>query len=282
MSVGPPTSHVERNFLVNMPQMAMGGLSELWLFKEVGDLHWTLLENGLGRPSSQIQDANGERLYATFTRIRLQSSLRLSEVRENSAVNATGNMARFGGGLFFSEIAMRTGSEQISVKIASSFTMRSSTSSNASLSKGQPVISPDCPIPNLKEVPAIAMEHREMKAFAETPFLHSVEYSIVPQHDINGVNLLYFAAYPAINDICEARCTSNAIDWSMNTSITARDISYYANCDADDIITYRLHTANAVDQKLILVSTLSRKSDGKLMAAIRTEKALKNPGSNPF
>jgi probable biosynthetic protein (TIGR04098 family) len=282
MKAGLALSNLERAYLVNMPQMAMGGLSELWLFKEVGDLHWALLENGLGCPSSQIQDANGERLYATFTRIKLQSTLRLSEVRENSAVSAKGSITRYGGGLFFSDIVLKIGSEQILVGIASSFTMRSLTTSNSSLSKGQPVILPDCPIKNLKEVPSIAMEHREMKAYAEFSVLQSAEYHILPQHDINGVNLLYFAAYPTINDICEARCTSNAIDWSMNTSTTTRDISYYANCDADDVIMYKLHSVETLGERMILYSTLSRKSDSKLMAAIRTVKVLNGPATNPF
>ena len=32
-----------RRLEVNMPHMAIGGLSEHWLFKEMGDMHWNLI-----------------------------------------------------------------------------------------------------------------------------------------------------------------------------------------------------------------------------------------------
>lgn len=272
--------NIERTYRIGMPQMAMGGLSELWLFKEVGDLHWTMLENGLGCSSSEIQDANGDRLYATFTRFKLESSFNFSQILENSVAIASGKIARHGGGLFFGDIKLQIGSQQLSVKIMSSFTKRSSASSNASLYKGQPTISSDCSIFNLTDVPAIALEHREMKVLSNLPVLNSTEYNLIPQHDINGVNLLYFAAYQAINDICEAKCATDSIDWSLNTSTTSRDISYYSNCDAHDVIIYKLHEAQTTDQKVTIVSTLSRKSDGKLMAAIRSEKMINSPSAS--
>ena len=58
-----------RRFSINMPQMAMEGLSESWLLKELGDMHWGMITAGLGSPSSSLKDGSGNRLYATFTRI---------------------------------------------------------------------------------------------------------------------------------------------------------------------------------------------------------------------
>src|SRR5260221_12720939 len=40
MNQAPSSRRVYR---LNMPQMAMGGLSELWLFKEVGGVHWDMI-----------------------------------------------------------------------------------------------------------------------------------------------------------------------------------------------------------------------------------------------
>src|SRR5262249_40970589 len=59
-----------RTYVLNMPQMAISGLSEAWLFKEMGDIHWHLITRNLGTSSSQLRDGEGHRLYATFTRIR--------------------------------------------------------------------------------------------------------------------------------------------------------------------------------------------------------------------
>jgi len=39
-----------RDYHVNLPQMAAGGISESWLFKEIGDLHWSQISKGLGVP----------------------------------------------------------------------------------------------------------------------------------------------------------------------------------------------------------------------------------------
>ena len=32
--------------------------------------------------------------------------------------------------------------------------------------------------------------------------LYECHYEILPPHDINGVGLLYFAAYPSVFDLC--------------------------------------------------------------------------------
>src|SRR5579862_7564179 len=47
----PPIPSEQRTYLLNMPQMAVGGLSESWLFKELGDIHWNMLAKALGQPT---------------------------------------------------------------------------------------------------------------------------------------------------------------------------------------------------------------------------------------
>ena len=90
----------ERHYELNMPQMSLGGLSEAWLFREIGDIHWTMLSSGLESPSSELADANGDRLYATFTRLKLTSTASLLAFAENESITARGKIARFGGGAF--------------------------------------------------------------------------------------------------------------------------------------------------------------------------------------
>jgi chloramphenicol O-acetyltransferase type B len=75
-----------RSYVLNMPQMALTGLSESWVFKEFGDIHWSILAKGLQRPSHLLQDGNGERLYATFTRFQLDATCALASFRENERV----------------------------------------------------------------------------------------------------------------------------------------------------------------------------------------------------
>ena len=40
--------------IVNMPQMAAGGLSENWLFKFCGDLHWQALCHAMDTTSARL------------------------------------------------------------------------------------------------------------------------------------------------------------------------------------------------------------------------------------
>lgn len=256
-----------RSYQVNMPQMAMGGLSESWLFKELGDLHWTLITEGLGEPSSLLADANGARLYPTFTRIRFRSTVPLTSYRENDRLEASGSIARYGGSYFFSDWRFEAGDRRIEASLMSTFTKRAAEESNAALLKGQPVIRPDCAIPVLDAQPPFAAAFREHRAANERPADFSTEYALQPHFDINGVRLLYFAAYPMIVQTCEARTQADPVGWHMDHSVTARDVFYAANCDLHDRITYRRHLRAPGRTE----ASLSRASDGRLMSFVTTE-----------
>lgn len=250
-----------------MPQMAMGGLSESWLFKELGDMHWSMITEGLGAPSSDLLDGSGNRLYATFTRIAI-STQPLASYRENSSLLLrTSSFARFGAGMFFSEIDIAPGTGR--ARLMSSFASREESGVNASLQKGQPSIPSDCTIPQLESYPVFAEEYRARRRHVPAETIFEDEYAIVPQHDINGVGLLYFAAYPIISEICLSRFKDQ-----RQFSATGKDIFYFSNCDDDETILFRLHTwtegSNVVEGDM----SLSRKSDGVLMAYLRTTKQI--------
>jgi probable biosynthetic protein (TIGR04098 family) len=99
--------------------------------------------------------------------------------------------------------------------------------------------------------------------------IFSCEYEIIPQYDINGVGLLYFAAYPIISDICEERFASE-----RNLSTTKRDVFYFRNCDPVETLVFRIHRRQSSDLLVESETSISRKSDGALMARIFTRKAL--------
>jgi probable biosynthetic protein (TIGR04098 family) len=88
---------------------------------------------------------------------------------------------------------------------------------------------------------------------------------------------LYFAAYPTINDYCEANYFNSKRDnierWEQTYATSSRDILYYANCDGNDLIIYKLHSYEEVNNTMMkLSSSLYRKSDNTLMARIFTIK----------
>lgn len=257
---------LKRDYPINMPQMAMSGLSESWLFKELGDLHWALITDGLGEKSSRLSDANGDRLYPTFTRIRFRASVPLARFAENDVLTAVGVIERFGSTYFFTRWTFEGESGRIEAHLMSTFTKRASERSNTGLLKGAPVIRSDCAIPQLTAQPDFAVGSRQHRTANERPTDFTWEYTLNPPTDINGVGLLYFAAYPLLADFCEGQAHASTVDWHLERSVIARDVFYSANCDLHDLIVYRRH----LESNHVLESTLSRASDGKMMAFIST------------
>jgi probable biosynthetic protein (TIGR04098 family) len=266
----PPSAIERRSYLLNMPQMAIGGLSESWLFKELGDIHWNVLAKALGQPTRLISDSAGDRIYATFTRIQLRSSCALGSYKENERIDIDAGMSRHGAGLYFSEAMANGATGSVQARLMSSFSKFGATGSNTSLFKGLPELPPDCGIPALPDVPEFARDYQGRRAETLAPPIFECEYEIMPSHDINGVGLLYFAAYPMIDDICAARHAGRR--YATGLSTRCRDIFYFGNSDADDKLIYRLHRRAGDDDSVEIESSISRKSDGGLMARIFTQK----------
>lgn len=107
---------VNRELLIGMPQMANSALSENWLFKEMGDIHWELLCKGLNTESSLIKDESGNRLYATFTRVQTICSP-LSRFKENQPLSVTGIIKRFGNLTYISKVQANSGQETITASL---------------------------------------------------------------------------------------------------------------------------------------------------------------------
>lgn len=263
---------IRRHYEINMPQMALGGLSEAWLFRELGDLHWSMICAGLGASSSQMADANGDRLYATFTRIRMESSQPLLSYGENDPLAAEARISRYGGSVFLGEARMVSGQRNIRAQLMSSFTKRSDPGSNMSLLKGQPTIPPGCQIPLVSQLPDFGQEYRVVRAVKDRPVVFEREYEILPHHDINGVGLLYFAAYPIINDLSELAYVSDPHDWCLNYGTVDRDVYYFGNCNLGDKLIYRLHSVDRRGDRVTLTSSLARMSDNVPIGFLATTK----------
>ena len=269
----PPTG-LSRRYLLNMPQMSLCGLSENWLFKELGDIHWSMLVEGLGVPTDAILDESGSRLYATFCRVHIEPSAPLATFKENEEIAGNGLIRRYGQGLFFSEIDFLGDGRSIRANVMSSFAKRGIENSNVDLVKaGVPVISDDCLIENLPAMPTFGSEYNIRRNTPPGPPLFECEYQINPYLDINGVGLLYFAAYQAISDTCELQYIGNGLQWAQEMSTVERDIFYFANIDINEKLFYRVHDRRDVGSEVEIESSLSRSSDGVLMAYALTRKA---------
>jgi probable biosynthetic protein (TIGR04098 family) len=259
-----------RAYTLNMPQMALGGLSESWLFKEIGDVHWSMITRDLGASSSSLKDAAGNRLYATFTRICVEADEPLARFAENEPIQLEGDMTRFGAGIFLSDVGIEGNARGIHAAAMSSFSMRGEVGSNTSILKAQPAIPTTSTIPTLDLLPDFARDYRARRASLPSDIVFECDYEMLPPYDINGVGLLYFAAYPMINDICAMRHGGRrfAIDFSTRR----RDVFYFGNSNADDTLLFRLHGWHETESRIEMEASLSRRSDGVAIAYIATIK----------
>lgn len=275
----------KRSHQVNMPQMALGGLSESWLLKEMGDFHWFQLCEGLNTKSFDLTDQTGERLYATFVRIKHESKDSLAAFQENEKVEMGGSMTRFGSSMYFSKNAIFNDNKRIDFNMMTTFSSRGRD--NSKLTKGKPNSRIQNDIIELNDMPDFGQKYRMIRKQVDHSLQlsgvnfkmieHSIfefDYDINPYHDINGVNLLYFAAYPIISDFCEFNYIKKEKDFSRTNTI-ARDVFYFSNCNIDDNILYKLNEFELLENNRAKIqSTLIRKSDNKTLAKIFTIKEI--------
>ena len=276
---------------VNMPQMALTGLSESWLMKEIGDCHWGMLCEDLGLKSNEIFDEEGNRLYATFVRIKVEGNCSMKDFKENDQLDISGTIQRLGSSLYFSEIDISSHEKVIKCSLATTFSTRDSEEDNNKMTKGVPS-GGNTGIIKVSKMPDHILDIVKLKkstihniSVSDHTFdimddvIHETMYKINPYTDINGVGLLYFAAYPLINDYCELDYFNNnkfsENNWSLSCSTMTRDIFYLGNCNLDDIISYKLNSYTMIGKdKIAIQSSLFRKSDNFSMAKIFTVKQL--------
>ena len=289
-------------YTLGMPQLLCGGLSERWMFKESGDLHWRMLTADLGVPSGELVDELGDRLYASFVRFRIESSAPFSAYTENETLEAHAVLSRFGDKRFFSNVTFEGKRGTLDVQMGTVFVAR--RDDNKSLSRATPQQLGRARSRVHAAVPLFGQGYQRVKRLAlegmapddQQPLVElagesfdgtenateTLCYEVNPIHDFNGVNLLYFASYARIHDVCERRLLnprllrsglkrSNA-DVAFALTPVARDIFYFGNADAGDQLVFRLRKLERAGQRIKLWSSLSRAKDGERIADLFTVK----------
>ncbi len=276
---------IEKQIEITMPQMANSSLSENWLLKELGDLHWKLLSDGIEQKSSEFKDGIGNRLYATFTRICYSLS-NLKLFQENDSINFSASIKRFGNTTYLSQVKGESGNNFIKANLMTTFSVRSSKD-NSKIEKSNPLEKVNH-IEEINNTPEFLNEYRLLRknltdkwTFSEFTFLVSNEtlfqcdYTINSYYEINGVGLLYFAVYPIISDFCTVdfyKKKFGNLDWLTRFQTIHRDINYFANCNADDKIIFKLNNFEQADNCVKTATTLYRQSDNTMLAKIFTVK----------
>lgn len=258
---------------LGMPQMAMSGLSESWLLKFLGDCHWRMVADALATRTVDIRDSLGNRLYPAFTRLRFLASAPLASFEEGERLHIGASLSRHGGSIFFSRVAMAgDNGRAIEAELMSSFTYRAEGGGNAQLLRGQPLLPEPCAAPAHVQMPAFGAGYARLRRARNeaAPVLSAAPYALMPQYDINGVGLLYYAAYPMIADVCQMRARGEGSAWAAATSTVERDICYFANADVNARLEWRLRRDAAGDGLRTEASIV--RDDGVVMALVTSRK----------
>src|SRR4026208_1904067 len=88
--------------MVGMPQLGPYGLSENWLLRHFGDIHWRLISESLGTRSADLFDEDGNRLYASFIRVTWTATRPLSAFCESDDFRSVTSILRHRTGIYVS------------------------------------------------------------------------------------------------------------------------------------------------------------------------------------
>lgn len=280
--------------VIHLPQTDATGLSENWLFKHGGEMHWDYLCAAMGVGgvnSEEMRDDLGKRLYPTFVAIRGRYEQPLCAVCMDERLQTSVKLKHFGRAFFQGVITLRNDAARFDLEMLTTFVARNREGLN-DLHQSLPASNLAYNCEPLGAPPSLlklsqALRHRDITEYdflgdrfslLETELDLSASYEPSPYIDYNGAGLLYFAAYPTIADTLERQLIirhelmEGAGDWAVRTSTVARDVFYYRNLNLGQRLTATLKRFDRVGENIILHTSLTAESDGAALADIFTAK----------
>lgn len=195
---------LEEAHLLGMAEMGFCGLSEQWLMRRAGDLHWRLIAQALGQRNAVFTCAEGKPLYATFlaSRLRLTAPM-VPKLCDRITLSA--RLWAIGRNRLASEVSLSVSGTFVgSVRLISTFAGRVDPASNHSMVRRMPpviAVLPEAP-PALQSLARNAAVIGRRTANLEfTGRVVTVRPCVAT--DFNAAGLLYFPSFAALADRCE-------------------------------------------------------------------------------
>jgi len=320
---------LDYEFAIGMPHMVPNRLSEVELLKCLGAFQWDSIARRLGQRSSEIVNGQRERLYASFVNVELAfpPHRSLDSFGEGARVSLRNRVSafarRFVEGMFVFDSAPISAGETDAITtredlarsarpwayLTNAFVARAG--SNSRLRVFEPVGMEMAEFPSLASLPSGIAEHEVVQSKGLAGLSRAapdgtrvrgtgppLEYRILPESDLNGAGLLYFARYVAIANYGVRRFLAEQLARPVSSPLieclaTERLNTYYFfNADAFDSVRLFVKAwldpappaAPALDANGGRVAArfefhvdLYRVSDGVLMASCRLRKSLNVP-----
>jgi probable biosynthetic protein (TIGR04098 family) len=322
------------SFIVQMPHMAPGEkLSEVEFLKILAACQWESIARALGRRPPDIVNDGKERLYGSVIDVELHLGERHSMeiLGEDAAIHVRNRVLfyakKFVEGLFWiddreipeSAVApVRTRADLRAVPgswacMTNAFIAR--TGGNVRLKVFRPA-GAEAAGAEMAETPAGIVEQGRVQRTGEMEPLgpaapgaialpavgrRPIRYKIVPESDLNGAGLVYFARYEAMMNYGERMFLTQHLPWPVTSDLVAclstehRRAYFFANASPTDHVDVRVEAhllppdsfpapawtgPYRTPAKLEFRIDLYRGSDNMLMASSLVRKALTVPGAN--
>jgi probable biosynthetic protein (TIGR04099 family) len=219
---------------LGMPHLAIAGLSESWLLKEAGHVHWQLLEEAVGVPSRHWKDSNGCRLYASFIAYEVEGHL-LHALQEGSLLLCHSELRGTGHNRACSRHILTCAELpfEACLWMVSSFVRRDGDSNRAfvrsafgSLTSRHGDLA--------RKVDDLMHRRRQMRLDATRlrgAAATASRFRVCPMEDFNHAGMVYFASFPRYLDRAELATRPVCL-----APLTSRRCFYYGNADPGDEI----------------------------------------------
>ncbi|WP_246103116.1 Pnap_2097 family protein [Rhizobium straminoryzae] len=258
-----PPQLTERHVL-GMAEMGYLGLSEQWLLRRAGDMHWRLIARAMGQREAVFTCAAGEPLYAAFcaTRLYINSPER---PRLGGELTLAADLYRVGHGRLASVQRIKVDDSSIGhLILISTFVGRADPSSNRSIVRRAPkvlVVPPDAPALVQRMARSASDAARSAgKGEMEMPAaLQSASVRPCPSTDFNAVGLLYFPSFSALAERAVFEAGASHV-----CALQSRNVVYLGNLEPGERVTVAFNQ-NPVRQHAFL-----RGEDERLIAVMRT------------
>jgi probable biosynthetic protein (TIGR04098 family) len=323
------------DLLVQMPHMAPGEkLSEVEFLKQLAAWQWEAIARALKQRPPQLANTQGERLYGSVIDVELHlgPGHSMEHFGEDARLHVRNRVRfyakKFVEGLFLlddkpisdeevdaiatrQDLRQRTGSWAC---MTNAFIARGG--SNAKLKVFRPAGVDDPDVPEIRETPLGIVEQGRVQASGEMEPLpgpsggeielidrlprERILYSILPESDLNGASLVYFARYESMMNYGVRRFLSEHLDFPVSTELISylstehRRAYFFANAVATDTVDIRVSAsilppgsfearapagAYRVPIQLVFRIDLYRTTDNMLMASSLLRSGLHVPGS---
>jgi len=324
----------DNGFVVQMPHMAPGErLSEVEFLKMLAAYQWSAIAHMLGRKPSEISNESRERLYGSVidVEMKLAEQHSMEVLGEDAEIRVRNRVAsyakKFVEGLFVIDdhdipdsllATIKTREDLPSIPLSWACMTNAfiaPTGGNTRLKVYKPAGIDEREIEELAAPPAgirlqgLAQAGHEIEPLDAGPegipllprTPAPIRYEIVPESDLNGAGLVYFARYESMMNYGERLFLGRQLElpvsneWIACLSTEHRKAMFFANASPTDTVEVRLTAhllppgsfapppagrAHRTPLKLRFRIDLYRGSDRVLMASSLVRKALNVPGSN--